>query len=88
MPPSEAKPARRYRNNLAQLESALKNHFRRDNDKKNRADKRVESEEREIDPVQTATTRNPMFQHKTTYYEKPANEIRDAKLAEQSKREQ
>src|ERR1041385_195364 len=64
----------------AQLEPTLKNHFCRNDDEKNRADERVKPEESEIDPVQIATTCNPMFQHETTYYEKPANEICDAKL--------
>src|SRR5271154_5327675 len=48
IPTSEAKPDKRYRKNFisAQLESTLKNHFRSDDNQKNRADERVEAEER------------------------------------------
>jgi len=60
---------------LMPFESALKNHFGGDDDEKNCADERVEAEEREVDPVQTAAARNPMFQHKATDDDQPANNI-------------
>src|ERR1039457_4085167 len=72
----------------AQLESALKNNLRRDDNQKNRTDQRVEAEEREVDPVQAAAARNPMFQHKAADNDQPANNICEAKMAEQSEREQ
>ena len=60
--------------NSPQLEAALKNHLGGDDDEKNRADKRVEPEEREVDPVQTAAARNPVFQHEAADDDEPADE--------------
>src|ERR1035437_5181064 len=114
MPPSEAKPAGRYRKFWEtsndqhplertptsldvrcwalvvgcfprispQLKAALKNHFRRHDDEKNRADKRVQPEESHVDPVQAAAARNPMFQREAAEYDEPADEIRDAEPAQ------
>src|ERR1035437_5275577 len=71
-----------------QPEAALKNHFRRHDDEKNRADKRVEPEESHVDPVQAAAARDPMFQREAAEAAEPADEIRDAEMAEQPEREQ
>src|SRR5208283_1875934 len=73
---------------LPQLEPALKNHLGGGDNQKHRADDGVEPEEREVDPVQTAAARDPVFQHETADDDEPANEIRDAEAAQQSEREQ
>lgn len=70
------------------MKSALKNHFGGDDDQKNRADERVQPEKSEIDPVQTAAARNPMFQHEAADDDEPADEIREAKPAQHAKRKQ
>ena len=41
----------------------------------------VEAEESEVDPVQAAVARDPMFQHEATDDDEPADEIRDSKSA-------
>src|ERR1035437_360781 len=120
MPPSEAKPAGRYRkfwetSNAQhplertptsldvrcwalvvgcfprispQLKAALENHFRRHDHQKNPTNECIQPEERHVDPVQAAAARNPMFQREAAEDDEPADEIRDAEMAEQPEREQ
>ena len=46
---------------LSESEAAFEDHFRRDYHEENRTDHCVQSEEGDVDPIQTSTSRDPML---------------------------
>ena len=72
----------------AKPEAALKNDLSGDHAQKNRAHQRVEPKKGDVDPVQTASPRDPMFHHQAADDDDPADDVRDAEVAQETKRQQ
>jgi hypothetical protein len=66
----------------------MKNYLCNRNHQENRADKRVQPKKGHIYPVQTAATRNPMFQHQAAHNQQPTNNVNNTESTKQSEREQ
>src|SRR2546421_12752564 len=77
-----------FRNGSPQPKSAPENHLGQGYDEKNGADGSVQAEEGDIDPIEAAPAGNPMFQDQATDDDKPADDVSDAKSAEQAEGEQ
>src|SRR5215469_15545459 len=73
---------------LVEPKTSLKDDFSECYHKEDGADDGVQAEECDIDPVQASAPGNPMFQHEASDDNKPANEVSDAKAAEQSETQQ
>jgi|SRR5271170_7966292 len=69
-------------------EAALEDDFGGDDGEEDSANEGVQPEEGEVDPVQTAAAGDPMFEDEAAYDNQPPDEIRDAKPAQDSKRDQ
>src|SRR5215475_14444769 len=73
---------------LMEPEAPLKDDLSEGHRKEDGADDRVQAEECDIDPVQASAPGNPMFQHKASDDNKPADEVSDAKATEQAESQQ
>src|SRR6185295_8153157 len=69
-------------------ESALKHHLGHSHEQKHRTHNRVQSEESDIDPIQTSTASDPMFHHEAAYDQEPADTVGEAKTTKQPEPEQ
>ncbi len=71
-----------------QSEAPPENPLRHNHDKKDGAHHGIKAEEGDIDPIQTAPARNPVFQHEARHNDGPTHEVGDAKSAQQTEREE
>ena len=73
---------------LPDSKSALENDFGNRDGKENAADDRVEAEESDVDPLETAPSGDPVFEHQATHNDEPADQVGDTESAEDAEKQQ
>src|SRR5439155_12855615 len=72
---------------LPQPEASLKNHFGNCDNKEDRAHQRIQTEERDIDPIEAAAPGDKMFEHDAQNNDDPADDEGEPESTKQAEAE-